>query len=74
MKRKFTGWQFIYQLLVKLIIAIIACLLVTPCMNLVVDVITETKHKEAFYHAHYRDEPKIFFNSILGIEAETEAN
>ena len=43
-------------------------------MNLVVEFITHTEHKEAFYLAHYRDEPEIFFNSILGIEDETEVN
>ena len=74
MKKKFTSWQFLYQLLVKLVIATIAACLLIPCMNLVVNVITETKHKEAFYHAHYRDEPEIFFNSILGIEDTKEAN
>ncbi len=74
MKRKFTGWQFIYQLLVKCIISIITLLLLTPCMNLVVEIITNSEHKEAFYLAHYRDEPEIFFNSILGIEDETEVN
>ena len=74
MKKKFTSWQFIYQLLVKCIISIITLLFLTPCMKLVVEIITNSEHKEAFYLAHYRDEPEIFFNSILGIEAETEAN
>lgn len=74
MKKKFTAWQFTYQLFVKLIIATITACLFISCMNLVVNVITETKHKEAFYSAHYRDEPEIFFNSILGIEDETEVN
>ena len=74
MKKKFTSWQFIYQLFLKFIISIITLLLLDPCINLVVNVITETKHKEAFYHAHYKDEPEIFFNSILGIEDETEVN
>lgn len=73
MKKKLTAWQFVYLLAIKAAIIIVAANLLIPCTNFVVDRIYETEHKEAFFDAHYKSEPGIFFNSIFGIEDEKEA-
>ena len=66
MKKKYSFCQAIYLLLIKTVLLAITASLMIPCINFLVDRICETEHKEAFFHAHYRSEPQIFFDSILG--------
>lgn len=73
MKRKYSLWQLIYLLAIKIVIAVIVASLLIPCVNFVIDRICETEHKEVFFDAHYRSEPQIFFEAILGIANDTEA-
>ena len=70
MKKKYSFWQVIYLLMIKTIILVITASLLIPCINFIVDRICETEHKEAFFHAHYRSEPQIFIESILGMTDE----
>ena len=70
MKRKYSLWQLIYLLAIKIVIAVIVASLLIPCVNFVIDRICETEHKEAFFDAHYRSEPQIFIESILGMTDE----
>lgn len=72
MKKKYTFRQFIYQIYVKIVIAIIALILMNPCMHLIIKNITESEHKDNFYKAHYTDEPEIFFSSIFELKNEKE--
>ena len=72
MKKKYSLWQLTYLLLIRIAILAISVNLMIPCINFVVDRICETEHKEAFFHAHYRSEPQIFLDSILGNTFSTE--
>ena len=73
MKKKYSYWQVIYLLLIKTVILAISTSLLIPCINFVVNSICESEHKEAFFEAHYKSEPQIFFDSVLGTSDAKEA-
>ncbi len=64
MKKKYSLWQLVYLLAIKIAIAVIAANLLIPCTNFVIDRIYESEYKDAFRHAHYWSEPQIFFEAI----------